>query len=246
MTLNSNRSLACNLGSKLTPRVTEFPLKCLCMSALTLFPVDAVELPAKALSGLGSQQFREREMSQAELLDWAREQPASVMDELLRQSRVAGDPEVRERCLNVLRELVTDEYLKEGEGYIGIGLKDEVSDVPGEPNPRGVIRILQVQSDSPAERAGIRQTDLIVGINGEVWHEALFREKVRMMKPNTKVDLKILRDGGLVELKVILGRRPLSADSQPFSGRMFDPEAMERAAKEAYFRRWLSLRKLPK
>ena len=67
-----------------------------------------------------------------------------------------------------------------------------------------------------------------------------------MMKPNTKVDVRILRDGGLLDLKVTLGRRPLGADSLFFNGQMFDPEAMERAAKEAYFRRWLSLRKLPK
>ena len=233
--------------AKLTPRVIEFPLKCLCMSALSLFPLEAVELPVKSLAGLGSQQFREREVAQAELLEWARGQPGPAMDELLRQSRVADDPEVRERCLSVLRALVIDEYLNEGEGYIGIGLKDENSDVPGEPKPRGVIRVTMVQPDSPAEHAGIRQNDLIVGINGEVWQEILFRANVRMMKPNTKVDLKILRDGGLVDLSVTLGRRPLSADP-PFTldGQILDPEAMERAAKEAYFRRWLSLRKLPK
>lgn len=233
------------VDAKPMPRVIEIPLKCFCMLALALFPVNAVELPAKALSGLGSQQFREREDSQMELLAWARTQPDPVMDELLRQSRVADDPEVRERCLNVLRALVSDEYLKEGEGYIGIGLKDEISDVPGEPKPRGVIRVLQVQPDSPAERAGIRQNDLIAGINGQVWNELLFREKVRMMKPNLIVDLKILRDGGLVDLKVTLGRRPLIADSLFFNGQIIDSDAMERAAKEAYFRRWLSRKKSP-
>lgn len=232
------------MESKLTPRVIEFLLKCFCTLAWTLIPVAAVELPPKVLSSLASRQFREREVAQVELLDWARAQPGPVMDDLLKQSRVADDPEVRERCLGVLRALVTDEYLNEGEGYIGIGLQDEIADVPGEPKPRGVIRVLQVQAGTPAERAGIRQNDLIVGINGEVWQEVLFRENVRMMKPNAKVDLKILRNGGLVDLKVTLGRRP--PDPQFFNGQIFDPEAMERAAKEAYFRRWLSQRKLPK
>ena len=216
------------------------------MLALTLFPVAAVELPPKALSGLSSRQFREREVAQMELLDWARTRPGPAMTELLKQTHGADDPEVRARCLSILRDLVTDEYLKEGEGYIGISLRDEVSDVPGEQNPRGVIRVMQVQGDSPAERAGIRLNDLIVGINGEVWHETAFRANVRMMKPNMKVDLKILRDGGLVDLKVTLGRRPLSADTPFFPGQTFDPEAIERAAKEAYFRRWLSQRKLQK
>ncbi|MES2923433.1 MAG: PDZ domain-containing protein [Verrucomicrobiota bacterium] len=226
---------------KLTPRLIEVPLKCLFISALAFFSVEAAELPPKTLEGLGSKQFREREAAQEELLTWARTQSSPAMDELLRQSRIADDPEVRERCNSVLRTLVTDEYLNEGEGYIGIGLKDEISDVPGEPKPRGVIRVTEVKPGSPAERAGIRPNDLIVGINGEVWPYILFQANVRLMKPNMQVDLKVLRDGGLVDLKVTLGRRPLGADAQ-----LFDPEAMERAAKEAYFRRWLSLRKLPK
>lgn len=214
--------------------------------AFALAQTEAFELPAKTFADLGSQQFREREIAQVELLNWARAQPGPAMTELLKQSQMAGDPEVRERCLGVLRNLVTDEYLKQGEGYIGIGLRDEIAEVAGEKDPRGVIRVTQVQADSPAAQAGIRLNDLVVGINGEVWHEALFRANVRMMKPNMKVDLKILRDGGLVNLKVTLGRRPLSADTPFFLGQNFDPEAIERAAKEAYFRRWLSHRKSQK
>ena len=121
------------------------------------------------------------------------------MDELFRQSRIAEDPEARERCLSILRELVIDGYAKEGEGYIGIGLRPEIGNVPGDPNPRGVIRVTQVQPDTPAQKADIRLNDLIVGLDREVWHEVdaslVFREKIRMMKPNTKVELKILRDG---------------------------------------------------
>lgn len=234
------------MEAKLTPRVTKLPLKCLCILVLALFSAEAVELPSKALSGLASQQFRDREIAQVELLAWARLQPASAMEELLRQSRMAIDPEVRERCLNILRILVTDEYLKEGEGYLGIMLKDEVSDIPGEPKPRGVIRVLMVQPDSPAEHAGIRQNDMIVGINGEIWQDVTFRANIRKLKPNIEVDLKILRDGRWIDLKVPLGRRPVYADNSFFPGQTYDLEAAERAAKEAYFRHWLNLRKLPK
>jgi hypothetical protein len=226
--------------------MTDFPLKCLYVLTLVLSPVEGIELPPEALSGLGSRLFREREAAQAELLGWGRAQPGPAMEELLRQSRMADDPEVRERCLSVLRALVEDEYLKEGEGYIGIAMKDEISDVPGEAKPREVIRVTLVQPDSPGALAGIHHNDLIVGLNGNVWHETLFRANVRMMKPNTKVDLKILRDGELLDLQVTLARRPKSADILFFNGQTFDPEAMERAAKEAYFRGWLSLRKLPK
>ena len=216
------------------------------MLVVSSHTLEAVELPLGTLSGLGSQQFREREVAQVELLAWARAQPAPAMDELLRQSRIADDPEVRERCLSVLRTLVTDEYLKEGEGYLGIMLKDEISDIPGEPKPQEIIRVLMVKADSPADHGGVRQNDMIVRVNGEIWQEVIFRANIRKMKPDVKVDLKILRDGKWIDLKVPLGRRPVNADNWIFPGQTFDPEAAERAAKEAYFRRWLSLRKLPK
>ena len=181
--------------TNLTASVTGFPLKCICVLALAFLSAEAVELPPNALLGLGSQQFSEREIAQVELLAWARVQPAPAMDELLRHSRMASDPEVRERCLSILRALVTDEYLKEGEGYLGIMLRDEIAEIPGEPKPRGVIRVQMVQPDSPAAHAGIRQNDMIVGINGEIWDEIIFRANIRKMKPNVEVVLKILRDG---------------------------------------------------
>ncbi len=204
----------------------------------------AVEIPAESLSNLGSSQFHEREAAQLKLLDWGRNQPDAAMGEFLRQHRVASDPEVRLRCLLILRDLVADEYMKEGEGYMGIGLKDEISDVPGEPKPRNLIRVTMVQAGTPADRAGIQIGDLIAGVGGELWPEEVFRQKILMMKPNTKVDLGIVRNGVLISLQVILGRRPLSVGNGFFNGQNIDPEAAERAAKEAHFRRWLSQRKL--
>ena len=144
-----------------------------------------------------------------------------------------------------------DEYLKEGEGYIGIGLgfKDEVVSVPGDPKDRHAIRVTQVQKDSPGRIAGIQLNDLIVGLGDEVWHgveaSPIFRESIKSMKPNTEVRLTILRNAQVIHLNVKLARRPLSVDMF-FNGQNTDPDATESAAKEAYFRRWLSLRKVKK
>ena len=206
--------------------------------------VGAVELPVRPLSNLGSRQFHEREVAQSELLQWARTHPESTTGEFLRQSREADDPEVRLRCHQILRVLVMDEY--EGEGYMGIGLQDEISTVPGELKPRGLIRVTMVQEGTPAERAGIRNGDLIAGVDGNLWPEELFRQKILMMRPNTKINLRIVRGGELVTLQLKLGRRPLSVGNGFFNGPNVDPEAAERAAKEAYFRRWLDQRKLRK
>ena len=175
------------------------------------------------------------------------QQPEAAMDELFRHSRVADDPEVRERCLAVLRELVNDEYLKDGEGYIGIRMLDEIANVPGDPKPRGVIRVIQVVPDSAAQQAGLQLNDLIAGVGDQIWHEGavspLFSEKIRQLKPNTKIMLKVLRDGNLMDIEVKLGRRPLIADTLFLDERQVDLEAAERAAKDAYFRRWLERKK---
>jgi len=209
------------------------------------------QLPSQAMLDLKSSEFRIRETAQQDLLAWGRRNPEQAMTELLGQAQLANDPEVRERCMTILRSLVTDEYMKEGEGYIGIALalKDEIVTVPGDQRPRNAIRVVEVREDTPGHQAGIRMNDLIVGLGKDVWHEVeaspLFREKIKSMKPNSNAELTILRAGVLIELDVKLGRRPLMADSF-LNGRNFDPDASERAAKEAYFRRWLSQRKATK
>ena len=216
---------------------------------LVVFPACALalELPTAPLANLKSEEFRQREEAQAELLAWARKQPSAATDELLRHSRVADDPEVRERCLAVLRELVNDEYLLNGEGYIGIRMLDELANVPGDPKPRGVIRVIQVVPDSAAEKAGLQLNDQIAALGDQIWHETAislsFSEKVRQLKPNTKIMLKVLRNGNLMDIEVTLGRRPLVAETLFFDERQVDVEAAEQLAKDAYFRRWLERRK---
>lgn len=207
----------------------------------------SLELPPESLANLKSEEFRQRESAQADLLAWARRQPDAAIDELFRLSRVADDPEVRERCLDVLRELVNDEYLKDGEGFIGIRMLDELANIPGDPKPRGVIRVIQVIPDSAAQKAGLQLNDLIAGLGDQVWPAGpvylSFSEKIRQLKPNTKVTLKVLRNGNLMDIEVTLGRRSPAADNPFLDGRQVDLEAAERAAKEAYFRRWLERRK---
>lgn len=205
------------------------------------------ELPSKAFANLGSREFRAREIAQADVLAWSRRQPEIAITELFRLSQKAEDPEVRQRCMNILRDLVMDEYSREGEGFIGIAMKDEIANVPGDAKPHRVIRVTQVRRDTPARQAGIQLNDLIIGLNGQVWHDEdaslPFRKKIRTMKPNTIVALKILRDGELLDHKVTLARRPVLAEMPFFNGQNFDPEASERAAKDAYFRKWLSQRR---
>lgn len=208
---------------------------------------QAEEFPVGTLEDFKSEDFRTRETAQASLLEWSRKNPGIAIDRLFGLSQTADDPEVRERCLAVLGEVIGDEYLQEGEGYIGIRMQDEIGNVPGDPKPRGVIRVLQVVPDSPAHSAGLKFNDLIVGLDDRVWLDAAasqsFMQTVREFKPATRITLRVVREGKLLDVPVKLARRPLFADNPFLDESQIDLEAAEKAAKEAYFRRWLEARK---
>jgi predicted metalloprotease with PDZ domain len=207
----------------------------------------AIELPAGPLLNLKAEAFSKRESAQAELQRWASGQGAPALDALYRHSREAGDPEVRDRCLAVLRELVIQEYLQQGEGYLGIRMLDEFAHIPGDPERRSVIRVIQVVPDSAAQQAGLQANDLIVALGDEIWHKGMaskaFTEKIRQLKPKAKITLKVMREGKLMGMDLTLGRRPLLADPMWFDPSPEDLEAAENMAKDAYFRRWLHGRK---
>ena len=205
------------------------------------------QIPAKLLSELGSPEFRDRETAQAELLLWSRERPEGAMTALLGQFRQASDPEIRERCLQTLKELVNDEYLKDGEGFIGISMLDETAQIRKEAKLRHVIRVSQIVKGSAAEQSGLKLNDLIIGLNGEIWTEKQaaesFSAKIKNRKPGTKVILQISRNLKLIEIEVILGKRPLNVNFMLMGDFGLDVNAAENEAREAYFRQWLRNRK---
>jgi len=218
-----------------------------CFTLLLTGSVAALEIPAEPLGNLRSEDFRTRENAQERILEWARKAPGKTLELLYDQSLHADDPEVRQRCLAVVRDLVIDEYNKDGEGFMGIRMQDEVANLPGDLKPRNAIRVTLVMPNSPAAEAGLRINDLIVGIEGKVWHDVAalnpFSEEVRKHKPGQPVKLELLRDGELVEVPVVLMRRPLIADNPFLDERQMDLEAAENSAREAYFQRWLERRR---
>ena len=220
-----------------------------------LVSTRADELPAAMLEGLKAEQFAAREQAQAELLAWTRQRPEASMEELFRQSRTAGDPELRQRCFSVLRELVSDEFLRNGVGYLGIRMNPntEIVNVPGEAKPWFAIRVLQVEPGTPAQKSGLLVGDLLVGVDDKVWlqeHTSEFvSSTIKSLKAGTRVSIKLFRDGKIVDVPVELARRPAAADLLQLQfgmGLQISPEAAaaaDRAAKEDNFQRWLAERK---
>lgn len=208
---------------------------------------EALDLPQEALFLLKSDDFRERERAQADLYVWSLKQPQTAMELLYEQTRASADPEVRERCLDVLRELVNDEHIEGGEGYIGIHMQAAMADVPGEFKPRVAIRVSHVVPDSAGALAGMNVNDLILELESQILlHNDViesFSDKIRQLKPGNKIKLRILRNEKLFDLIVVLGKRPLFANNSFFLEHSLNNEAAEQAARDSYFRLWLERRK---
>ncbi|TAG08181.1 MAG: PDZ domain-containing protein [Verrucomicrobia bacterium] len=206
------------------------------------------QLPLGSLAMMASDEFSQREKAQQEILDWSREQPQKAKLMLLKMWREGEDPEIRERCYQVLKTLVIDDYLSEGQGFLGIQMQLVPVHLPKEPRFRHGIKITRLLPEGAAASSELREQDVLVGMNklrgSDPDFLVKFSEAIRALKPKTKVELTVLRDAALLKISVRLGRRPLAAD-QPFAGTSEElTRRMEEEARDAYFEGWLSKQNL--
>lgn len=220
---------------------------------LALVPAMALEPPPDALTArLGSEDYKERMAAQGALIEWARKDPGQAKDWLFGQSVGHADPEIRRRFTAVLKDLIDEEYLKDGEGYVGIMMMPIKAQVPGVPAERFGVSISLVVPDSAAAKAGLAVGDVIVEAGDQVWKDASVVEQfsawVRGHKPGQKVTLKVMRNGKILEQELVLGRRPPESGmllfGEPPDSATLAREAQE--AKDAYFRNWFEQRKAAK
>ncbi len=116
---------------------------------------------------------------------------------------------------------IADQLIEKGRierGYLGIFMQDVDQNIAKHfklKKPQGVI-VTDVVKGSPAEKAGIKQGDLILEIDGkEVKNSIQLRAYVQSRKPGDKVKLKIIRDGKNLELSVTLGSADKLSSVQP-------------------------------
>jgi len=106
---------------------------------------------------------------------------------------------------------VMEQLLKTGKverGQLGVGIQKVTSDIAaslGLQNVQGVI-VNSVLPNSPADRAGLRQGDIITAFNGSrVVDSNELRNRVASTAPGTVVTLTVLRDGREQQLRATLG-----------------------------------------
>ncbi len=116
--------------------------------------------------------------------------------------------------INLARK-VADDLLLYGRvrrGFLGVSIEnvtDALAKGVGLPRPMGAL-VQGVQPGYPAQQAGIRQGDIIIGVEGQqVMSVNDLQVKIARHHPGDKVRLTIWRDGKPIEITVTLGEAPL-------------------------------------
>ncbi len=113
------------------------------------------------------------------------------------------------KAKRILKKLIRGEKITYG--WLGVSiqnLNEDLRDYFGLKEEKGVI-VVKVFSDSPAEKAGLKEGDLILEVDGEKIEKS--SELVRLVsekEPGTELTLRILRRNRYLNIEVVLGERP--------------------------------------
>ena len=107
------------------------------------------------------------------------------------------------------------EQLKESgsvtRGWLGVSIQEVTSEFAkslGMEVPKGAL-VSQVLDNSPADKAGLQVRDVIIEFDGvEIVYSGDLPQTVGSIKPNSKIEAKIIRAGKLKNLKVVVGKLP--------------------------------------
>jgi serine protease Do len=109
---------------------------------------------------------------------------------------------------------VAQSILKYGKvirGWIGISIQDLTPELAKSltiSQEQGAL-ITDVMKNSPAEKAGMKRGDLIVAYDGQAVDNATaLRNMAANTAPGKEVDVKVLREGKEVMLKIVIGEMP--------------------------------------
>ncbi len=111
-----------------------------------------------------------------------------------------------------MARMVMESLLEHGEvirGWLGVYIQD-IDDIMAQamdlPVHEGVL-VSDVQENSPAERAGLQQGDVIIKLDGkQLLSQSQLRNEVASRAPDTNVKVTIIRDGRERTIDVTLGR----------------------------------------
>jgi C-terminal processing protease CtpA/Prc len=108
----------------------------------------------------------------------------------------------------------------DGGGWLGVHVQDLDEDLREamelDDDVEGVV-VSDVVDDSPAEKFGIEDGDLIISVDGdEMTDVSELVEKIRSYDPDTEVDVAVLRNGRKKVMGVVLGQRSKQVLTEDF------------------------------
>lgn len=110
---------------------------------------------------------------------------------------------------HVMEQLQTNGHVSRG--FVGIMLQPIDSNLAqsfGLSSTQGAL-ITDISAASPAERAGLKQGDIITKINGRpVANISALRNSISLMQPATEISLTVLRDGKSLTIPVVVAEFP--------------------------------------
>ena len=125
-----------------------------------------------------------------------------------------------------MAKAIKDQLIQTGSvtrGYLGIVIQDltpELAKSFGLKDHQGIL-VAQVSEDSPAEKAGLKQGDVIVEFDGKpVEKVGPFRNHIALKAPDSKEKITVLRNGERKTLSITIGKLPdgeLAAVGTPHS-----------------------------
>lgn len=133
------------------------------------------------------------------------------------------------QALAVMRSLIETGEVQRG--FLGItgdpdnpGLTPELAEGLGLPrNTRGVL-VTDVSPDSPAEKAGLARTDVIIKVDDLEIHTIYdLRNAISQRMPGTEIDMAYLRNAKQKNVKVTLGTLNESGSAGLFPGVKMEP-----------------------
>ncbi|AZU10884.1 DegQ family serine endoprotease [Chlamydia psittaci] len=115
---------------------------------------------------------------------------------------------------SLMAKKIIDQLISDGQvirGFLGVTLQPidaELAACYKLDKVYGAL-ITDVVKGSPADKAGLKQEDVIIAYNGrEVESLSAFRNAISLMNPDTRVLLKVVREGQVLEIPVIVSQAP--------------------------------------
>ena len=148
-------------------------------------------------------------------------------------------------AMNIVEQLKDKGYV--ARGWLGVSIQEVTRDLAealGMEIPKGAL-ISQVIEDSPAEKAGLLERDVIIEFDGaNIFYQGDLPQTVGTVKPGSKVEAIVLRDGKQKVIQVEVGelsetnevaKSPKKSQRSPLDIRVRNLSFEEKSQKDIIF-----------